>query len=156
MTFQVLFEEGIKQTYLILSRFFIVQNLLKSRSLWSQPEEVGFCVWLCPVIIWIQKKWTDLAVYSYLTVHTKTGTKWTNPHSQKQLVQWAVYITAEFYACILKINGGMSHLFWECSQKWFVGTPGRGWRLLVAIVRMPICRIGILKIISVLDFQLYE
>ncbi len=39
-----LFEEDIKQTYLISSRFFIVQNLLKSRRLWSQPEEVGFCV----------------------------------------------------------------------------------------------------------------
>ncbi len=45
MTCQVLFEEGIKQTYLIPSRFFIVQNLLKSRRLWSQPEEVGFCVY---------------------------------------------------------------------------------------------------------------
>ncbi len=50
-------------------------------------------------------------------------------HSQKQLAQWAVYVTAEFYACMLsmyvvhhtairkftnlfemKINSGMSYL----------------------------------------------
>ncbi len=76
-------------------------------------------------------------------------------HSQKQMAQWAVYVTAEFYACMLsarlgcnfctawrgyfqgslecevvihhtamkkftnlfemKINSGMSHLFWECT-----------------------------------------
>ncbi len=29
---------------LISSRFFRVQNLLKNKRLWSQPEEVGFCV----------------------------------------------------------------------------------------------------------------
>ncbi len=34
-----------KVEYLISSRIFIVQNLLKIRRLWSQPEKVGFCVY---------------------------------------------------------------------------------------------------------------
>ena len=36
--------EYFPSRYLIPSHFFIVRNLLKSRRLWSQPEEVGFCV----------------------------------------------------------------------------------------------------------------
>ena len=41
--------------YLISSHIFLVRNLLKSKRLWSQPKEVGFCVYILhfgPMKLW--------------------------------------------------------------------------------------------------------